>query len=337
MTLALRDWRHCHAADIVPLVDAEARSWRDHLHWSVAESWRVIEPARQAGQLPGLVATDTAGRARGWTAFLRHQGHLQVMAVVASDAGTAGLLVDGILASAEARASRTVVICARAATPGLGDVLRDRGFDVDEYRYMEAPLARTATIGDGPVWRWDGHEEAMARLCARAYVDAPGVRAFAPGGTPDEWRGYIASLVQSAGCGWFLPEASCVVPVDPGRADGDLQAAIMLTDLGPSTAHVAQMVVDPACRRQGHGRRLLRQALASAGPHYERVTLLVSSRNAPAIDLYVSSGFRQTASFIVAAMPCGTASSVDATSRVSWPELVVGAPSGAAHSGARRR
>ncbi len=337
MTLALRDWRLCHAADIVPLVDAEARSWRDKLHWSVAESWRVIEPARQAGQLPGLVATDPSGRTRAWTAFLRHQGHLQVMAVAAPDAATAGLLVDGILASAEARASRTVVICARAATPGLDDVLRDRGFDVDEYRYMEAPLARTATSDDGPVWRWDRHDEAMARLCARAYADAPGVRAFAPGGTPDEWRGYIASLVQSAGCGWFLPEASCVVPVEPGRPDGDLHAAIMLTDLGPATAHVAQMVVDPACRRQGHGRRLLRQALASAAPHYERVTLLVSSRNTPAMDLYVSSGFRQTASFIVAAMPCSAASSVDAASRLSRPDLVDAAASGAAYSGPRRR
>ena len=92
MTLALRDWRLCHAADIVPLVDAEARSWRDQLHWSVAESWRVIEPARQAGQLPGLVAADPAGRTRGWTAFLRHQGHLQVMAVAASGAEAAAAL-----------------------------------------------------------------------------------------------------------------------------------------------------------------------------------------------------------------------------------------------------
>lgn len=323
MTPALRDWVLCDPADIVPLVDAEARAWRDRLHWHVAESWRVIEPARQSGRLPGLVASDSSGRTRGWTAFLRHQGHLQVMAVAAPDARTAGRLVDGILASAEARTSQSTIVCARAATPGLGEVLRDRGFDVDEYRYLEATLPSGGANAPAPVAQpWDRHDEAMARLCARAYAGAPGVRAFAPGGTLPEWQGYIASLVQSAGCGWFLPESSFVVAAAGDDAPGrgrDLQAGIMLTDLGPGTAHVAQMAVDPACRRRGLGRRLLGQALATASVWYERVTLLVSSRNTAAVDLYASAGFRDKATFVVAAKPSpGAEASILACRGVSF-------------------
>lgn len=303
MTPRCRDWQSCETTDVVPLVEAEARAWQDELHWNVTESWRVIEPARQVGQLPGLVASDSAGRPTGWTAFLPHEGHLQVMAIAAPDSMTAAVLVDGVLASPHVGDSTSTIICVRSGTPGLVEVLGERGFDVEVYRYLSVDL-RSGAVPQASVVRWSHHDEEMARLCARAYDGSRSVRAFATGGTMSEWRSYVASLVQGTGCGWFLPELSFVVAGVDGDLPGgahELQAAIMMTDLGPGTVHIAQMVVDPDCQGRGVGRQVLHAALAQAAAFYERATLLVASSNTPAIGLYESFGFRQAGEFIVAA------------------------------------
>ena len=298
------DWRRADAGDVVPLVRAEVRAWRETLSWDVAEAWSVVEPARLAGQLPGLVAYDD-GRSVGWTAYLPHGGHLQVMALVARDARAAAALLDGLLQSAEARACDSTLFCVRDATPGLARLLAARGFSVDTYRYLMRDLAQAPSAGrtfEG----WRAHDSAMAALCEAAYREAPGVRAFAPGGTSAEWRQYIATLVQGTACGWFLPELSFVVP-SGAPADGPvaspaaaLDACLMLTDLGTGVAHIAQLAVDPAARGRGLARQLVEATLTEAGRLYDHMSLLVSPANVAAVRLYESLGFRDHASFIVA-------------------------------------
>jgi ribosomal protein S18 acetylase RimI-like enzyme len=293
------DWQSCDAGDVTTLVQAEARAWFDQLHWDVTDAWHVIEPARRSGSLPGLVTTDEAGRPVGWTAFLPLGGHLQVMAIAAPDVRMAGALVDGILDSPVARSCASTIVCVRAGTPELPEVLRSRRFNVETYRYMQLMLP-LAGAPDPDLQPWHAHEAAMARLCARAYRNASGVRAFAPGGTLSEWEQYVGSLTAGTGCGRFLPGLSRVM-LDPGASD--LYAAIVLTDLGAGSLHVAQMAVDPSRQGQGIGRRLLAGALAAADGHFARVTLLVAESNARAAHLYQSIGFRDHAAFIVAARP----------------------------------
>jgi ribosomal protein S18 acetylase RimI-like enzyme len=302
-----RDWRTCDAGDVVPLVQAEIDAWRETLAWDVAEAWRVVEPARQTGQLPGVMAFDSGGRPVGWSAYLPHQGHLQVMAVVADDEPAADAVLDGLLGSAEARSCASTILCVRACTPGLDAALVRRGFAVDSYRYLTIALADRAVVHDG-CERWRNHEGPMARLCAAAYRDSPGVRAFAPGGTGAEWQQYIETLVHGTGCGWFLPELSVVIAAGVSarshdRSSAVLRAALMLSDLGTGTAHIAQLAVDPAARGRGLGRQLVQTALDDSSRFYEQVSLLVSASNAPAVRLYESMGFRHQARFIVASRP----------------------------------
>lgn len=298
-----RDWRTCDPADIVPLVEAEIRAWRDVLSWDVAEAWSVIEPARQSGHLPGLVAVAPDGRATGWAAYLPHNGHLQVMALVSPDSATTSALIEDILDSAEARDCRSVILCVRDAASGLPDVLAAHGFAVDPYRYLMVDLdAPRATLA---FERWQSHDETMAHLCAEAYRDSAGVRAFAPGGTVPEWQQYIQTVVHGTGCGWFLPELSAVVTADRTGEGGtaDLLAGLMLSDLGTGTAHIAQLAVAPAARRRGVGRRLVSAVMGESSRFYERMSLLVSASNSSAGRLYESLGFDDRASFIVAAKP----------------------------------
>jgi len=74
----------------------------------------------------------------------------------------------------------------------------------------------------------------------------------------------------------------------------------MLTDLNTGTVHVAQVAVAPAERGRGIGRQLVEASLGAAAVLYGRVTLLVAGSNAPAVRLYESMGFRDSALFVVA-------------------------------------
>lgn len=294
--LHCKDWRTRAGAEVEPLVSAEARAWLRQLHWDVSDAWHVIEPARQAGQLPGFLVVNDTDRALGWTAYLRHGGSLQVMAVVAPHRQATQALVDAILSSSEAASTDVAIVCVRDGSPGLADALAGHGFQVEPYRYLSMALWDFGESTDG-LRSWNEHEDAAARLCARAYDNTAGVRAFAPHGTPEEWREYVGHLRKGPGCGWFTPEFSFVAPSGDGR---ELEGLIMVTDLGPGTAHVAQLAVDPATRGRGLARRLVRAALGRASATFDRATLLVSSTNAPAVALYESMGFEEIATFTVA-------------------------------------
>ncbi|MEO8481937.1 MAG: GNAT family N-acetyltransferase [Acidobacteriota bacterium] len=301
------DWRMCAPHEVAPLLAAETQAWRRDLHWDVTEAWRVVEPARRAGQLPGFVARDERGP-RGWTAFLLHGASLQVLAFAASDALASEALVDAILTSPEAAQAESVIFCVRAGASPLSQTLATRGFQLDPYRYLSLdltalshnPLPTTDSVRDASkgVRAWADDRDAFADLCARAYAGSTEVRAFAPSGSPDEWHDYVESLLGGPGCGWFRPEFSFVLPGARGRA---LAGAVFVTDLGLSTAHVAQVVVDPALRGRGVAQRLMHAAAcAAATSRFLRMTLLVSAVNRPAAAVYARMGFRDRAEFVVA-------------------------------------
>jgi ribosomal protein S18 acetylase RimI-like enzyme len=300
-----QDWRTCASSEIAPLLAAEVRAWRRELDWDVTEAWSVVEPARCAGSLPGFVVRDRDGRPAGWTSFLLHRTSLQVLAFVAASDEAASALVDAILSSREAAAADVSLFCVRAASPRLRDVLAARAFDAEDYRYLSLALtpdgAASKDTDDDAGDRlqpWRDNACAMVRLCEQAYAGLPGVRAFALSGTHEEWAEYIVGLLSGPGCGWFAPELSHVVPAAGAT---DLIGGVLVTDLGPSTAHIAQIAVDPAHRGQGWGRRLVRAAGRAAFTRgYTQLTLLVSASNRGATTLYEREGFRDRATFLVA-------------------------------------
>ncbi|HVW06608.1 MAG TPA: GNAT family N-acetyltransferase [Vicinamibacterales bacterium] len=298
-----QDWRTCASSEIAPLLAAEMRAWRRELDWDVTEAWSVVEPARRAGTLPGFVVRDRDGRPAGWTSFLLHRTSLQVLAFVATSTDAATTLVDAILSSRESTAADVSLFCVRDASPRLRDVLEAQAFDVEDYRYLGLALTpdRAATIGDEADSRlrpWRDDTSGAVRLYERAYAGMPGVRAFALSGAREEWAEYLAGLLSGPGCGWFVPELSYVVPA---AGSADLAGGVIVTDLGPSTAHIAQIAVDPAYRGQGWGRRLVRAAGRAAFTRgYTQMTLLVSASNRAAIALYEDEGFQDRATFLVA-------------------------------------
>jgi ribosomal protein S18 acetylase RimI-like enzyme len=298
-----QDWRTCAPDEIAPLLAAEMRAWRRELDWDVTEAWSVVEPARRAGSLPGFVVRDDEGRPAGWTSFLLHHTSLQVLAFAAASAEAAVALVDAILSSREAAVADTSLFCVRDVSGRLRPALASQAFDIEDYRYLRATLTpdRAAAIDDRDDSRlrpWHDDASAVARLCERAYAGSSGVRAFAPSGAPEEWAEYVVGLLSGPGCGWFAPDLSRVVPAADGA---DLIGGVIVTDLGPSTAHIAQIAVDPGHRGRGWARRLVRAAVRAAFTRgYTRMTLLVSASNPAATALYESEGFEDRATFLVA-------------------------------------
>jgi ribosomal protein S18 acetylase RimI-like enzyme len=297
MSRFLDDWRSCAPREVAPLLAAEQNAWLDELYWDVRAAWRVVEPARRSGQLPGFILRDRAGRASAWASFLRHHDSVQVLAFVSATRVATAALVDAILASPEAASARAVLFCVRGGAAALAPVLAERGFGVEPYRYLSARLGPARPPSES-LRKWVGQTDAAARLLARAYANDGAVRAFAPAGTIAEWRDYIATLIDSPGCGRFSPVMSFVVPHE---RDSELAGAVLVHDLGPGTVHVSQIAVDPDVRGLGLGRRLMDAAEAAAATRgFDRMTLLVAQSNRPAAGLYERLGFRDRAAFVVA-------------------------------------
>ena len=295
--IQVQDWRFSPPEDIEQLLAHERDAWRRDLDWDVREAWQAIEPARRAGTLPGFVATDERGQTTGWTSFLLHHDNVQVLAFVAPAPETASALVDAIVASPDAATADAVLFCVRSASDSLPGALAVRGFRVEPYRYLSVELKPRTPVADG-LRRWAGDGARLARLFARGYDGDSTTRAFAPRGTASEWTEYVATLLTTTGCGRFVGGVSVVAPSTRGN---ELAGAVIVTELAPRIAHVAQIAVDPGERGRGLGRQLLSGSMsAAAASGYTRMTLLVAASNQPALALYEGAGFQDRATFIVA-------------------------------------
>jgi ribosomal protein S18 acetylase RimI-like enzyme len=297
------DWRALSAEDVHPLLAHERAAWRRELAWDIREAWRPVEVARAAGTLPGFVALDERGRIRGWTWFVDGDRTRQVGAIVADTHEGTRALVAALTDGQHAPAPRRQIFSVRTAAPDLAVALSGRDFRLTSYRYLcrdfepghRAARTTSPRAARFRMWRHDD-VSAFADLCARAYADTTDVRAFAPAGTAAEWLAYARGLVETPGCGRLIPEATLVC-----AADDRLVAAVLTTDLGLGTAHIAQIAVDPSMRGAGVGRSLLTSARAVAARQgFQRLTLLVAGSNVRACRLYARAGLEPRADFLVA-------------------------------------
>lgn len=296
--MQVSDWRNVPAEVMTGLYAREHGRWLATLHWDASPSWEVIESARQDGRLPGFVAHDRSGAVAGWTFFVIRDGLLQLGAIAARRADVVRALIDAALDCPEASLVRRYQAFVYPESPAVAVALARRRFEVERYLYLERPLAARpgAVAGDG-LRRWrEGDLPDAVRLLARAYAGSPGARCFAPGGRLDEWSTYLGQLVRTSACGRFSAEESFVLE----RRDG-IDACLVGTRLDAGTAHVAQVVVDPARQRQGLASRLLASsAHAAASGGAVRQTLLVAESNLSARALYARLGFTARAAFLFA-------------------------------------
>lgn len=298
MAIACEDWRGAEAERVAPLYAAEIDRWATELGWDTAASWAEVERGRRLGTVPGLLAIDETGGVLGWTFYLLHRAMLQIGGfVAASEAATAALLA-GVLESELASSAEGVTLFAFAQAPGLTDAVRRRGLAVETHAYLSRPLSQEPLRLASRVRRWRMDDVgATVELLARAYAAPDPTRPFAPRGDAAEWREYVGQLVGTNGCGALMPDSCFAVQQGSDRLAG----IVLVSRLSPTTAHIAQVAVDPQLQGLGVGRLLVGSACSGARrAGCDRITLLVGERNRGARRLYESSGFVLAADFVSA-------------------------------------
>lgn len=300
------DWRDVDPAELQPLYDAESRRWSAALGWDLAPTWTIVENARRAGHVAGLLARGSGGRVAGWTFYILHEGILQIGGLVGAQASTVRALLDRAMQSPEARLARSFSAFLFPASASLPSALVRQRYAVAEHPYLLKPLVDDEAPGDlSPDLRLrtlaDVDPADVVRLLARAYAGLPEARCFAPDARLDQWARYVGQLLTTPAIGRYMPSASYAVV---RRAENQLAAVVITTSLSPDTAHIAQVVVDPTCRRSGVARYALLAASAAArAAGHSRMTLIVSRDNEPARTLYGRLGFVETACFLYASRP----------------------------------
>jgi ribosomal protein S18 acetylase RimI-like enzyme len=300
------DWRNTSADALQALYRVERARWRSSLHWDLDSTHRLLEDARTRGHAPGLIAHDSHGRPVGWAYYGLANRMLQIGGLVASTGEVTRALLDGILRSTEADMASDLMCFAFPASPALESALARQRFSITKYLY----LSRDLKPGDRPwhlrstlrIAHWSEMDAVMTvRLMARAYAGIGSARVFAPRGMLEEWATYLAQLIKMPACGAFMPSASLAATEYDTSGQPALRGALIATSLDADTAHIAQIVVDPALRRRGMARDLIETTAAiAASQGCARLTLLVSADNAPACAVYAAAGFKPMSHFLYA-------------------------------------
>ena len=296
--MTLVDWRDVSSEVVQPLLLAERRRALDTLHWDMSPSLKAVELARQRGDLAGFLLYDAKGRPVGWAFYLLANRLLQIGGLHAPTAGGLRVLLDRMLESPEAQLAQGVSCFLEATTRSLTSALTRLRFDIQRHVYLEAALTtpwpapsqlantRSLALEDAP---------ALVRLLARSYAGERIAQTFAPNARMDEWAHYAGQLLNGPAVGNWRPDQSFAV----ATADGQLAAAVVTTEIARGIAHIAQVVVDPAHRRQGHARQLLLRAAAAASAQgAKRLTLMVGETNDRAKALYDGLGFAARGAFV---------------------------------------
>jgi ribosomal protein S18 acetylase RimI-like enzyme len=292
------DWRALSPAVTADLYEQERILWNQRLRWDTTSNWTTIETARVTWGLPGFVCHDAAGRIRGWTFYLVRDGAMDVGTFVSHDEAATASLVDALMTQARTHGGLHGFIYAQA--PGLCRVLEGRGVATKPFLYLVRhldDLTRSPADSDAPPSNDFSSgpplcQDAAARLLQCAYGDSGTI--FARSNQLSEWREYVANLIEQTACGVFSPSLSRAI-----AERADYRALAIVTALSETTAHLAQIAVDPSLRRRGIARAVLRDVLVHA--HRERftaVSLLVAADNEGARALYRSLDFSEGETFV---------------------------------------
>lgn len=306
--MRLDDWRTAPADELAPLYAAEHARWLSTLSWDTSSTWQTVESARRAGTLPGFVLRDEGGAVRGWSFHLQHRGELQFGNLVSPSTHATEQLLRGVFQSSEARSANRWMAFGWFNAPDLVNLLHARGMGVESYRYLYRDVSdqTSAAQADGTdphgLRAWQPADNVgLAALLSSAYQSADSARPFAANGTMSEWTEYASHLLRGSGCGAFDAATSRVAP-GADRLDG----AAVMTRLMPTTAHLAQLAVQPSAQGRGLGERLAVSALmAAADRGCSCVTLLVRDTNVAARRLYDRLGFTERAQFVSASAAIG--------------------------------
>ena len=305
------DLRQTTVRQIEPLLEEEARHWRDELHWDYRGALELIKRFHEAHALAGCVAFEN-GSAAGYCFYVLEEqkgliGGLYVSAKFPQEVLGRKLLEEMLFSM---RAIPHLTRIEAQLMPFSGPVdspLLDQGFHLYTRQFMLLDLQKMAESKAGAsasfrLTKWhDRFFEPCAKLIYLAYSN------HVDGEINDQYRSrsgalkFLKNIILLPGCGQFVPTASFVLH-EPGS--DDLVAAVLTSEVSPGVGHTTQICVLPGFQGHGIGRMLMQtSAEALRSMKFRELTLTVTAENRTAVQLYEKLGFRMIKAFTAGVWP----------------------------------
>lgn len=305
------DLRQTSVRQLEPLLEEEARHWREELHWDYRSALELIKRFLDAHALAGCVAFEN-GSAAGYSFYVLEEqkgliGGLYVSAKF-SQAVIGQRLLDEMLFSM--RAIPQLLRIEAQLMPFCGPVegpLTNQGFRLYSRQFMLLDLQKLPDSKPGAsagmrLDRWnDRFFEPCAKLIYLAYAN------HVDGEINDQYRSrsgalkFLKNIILLPGCGRFIPGSSFVLR-EPGS--DDLVAAVLTSEVSPGVGHTTQICVLPGFQGHGLGRMLMQTSGETLrGMKFKELTLTVTSENYGAVQLYEKLGFSTIRTFTAGVWP----------------------------------
>ncbi len=293
------DLRQVSSRQLEPLLEEEARHWREELHWDYRASLALIKKFVEARSLAGNAAVEN-GQAAGYGFYVleEHKGLVGGLFVSPRfpQLALSQQILGEMLATLRAipRIERIEAQLMPFGCP-LDQALIEQGFRLYTRQFMLLPLAEAALSGQPlssglRLERWDDrHFEPCARLIHLAYAN------HVDGEINDQYRSeagalkFLKNIIILPGCGLFQTDASFVLrPVGSDR----LVAVVLTSAVSQGVGHTTQICVMPGYQGHGLGRQLMEASIqALQARRFTALSLTVTSVNANAVRLYEHLGF----------------------------------------------
>jgi ribosomal protein S18 acetylase RimI-like enzyme len=305
------DLRQTTVRQLEPLLEEEARHWRDELHWDYRGALELIKRFMDAHALAGCVAFEN-GSAAGYSFYVLEEqkgliGGLYVSAKF-SQATIGQRLLDEMLFSMRAIPQLSRIEAQLMPFSGPVEMpLSEQGFRLYSRQFMlqdlqKLPEGKPGVSAGMRLDRWnDRYFEPCAKLIYLAYAN------HIDGEINDQYRSrsgalkFLKNIILLPGCGHFASGASFVLR-EPGS--DELVAAVLTSEVSPGVGHTTQICVLPGYQGNGIGRMLMQTSAETLrSMKFKELTLTVTSENYGAVQLYEKLGFTTIRTFTAGVWP----------------------------------
>jgi ribosomal protein S18 acetylase RimI-like enzyme len=305
------DLRQTTVRQLEPLLDEEARHWREELHWDYRGALELIKRFLEARALAGCVAFEGSVAAGYCFYVLEEQKGLIGGLYVSPQYNQAAVgrrLLEELLFGMHAL-PQLIRIEAQLMPFGgpVDEPLKEHGFRLHTRQFMLLDLPSfsvpsAAASAGMRLDRWhDRYFDPCAKLIYLSYAN------HVDGEINDQYRSrsgalrFLKNIILLPGCGQFVPSASFVLRQSGGD---ELIGAVLTSEVSPGVGHTTQICVLPGYQGHGLGRMLMLTAIDTLRTmKFNELTLTVTADNKTAVRLYDKLGFRTIKSFTAGVWP----------------------------------
>ena len=299
--MRILDLRQISTRQLTPLLEEEARVWRNDLHWDYRASMELIKRFLDTHSLAGCVAVDDQRPAGyGFYVIEEHKGMLGSLFVSLDypQAELGGKILKDIVESMRgAPQVKRIEMQLMPFGGALAPSLTSLGFRIFPRYFMlkQIPPELSGIVKNAPsglrIERWlDRFLDPCAELVRRAYADHVDAEINDQYRTREGAAKFLKNIVVLPGCGQFEPGASFVAR---DLMDDKLAGVVLTSLVARGVGHTTQLCVLPEYRGRNLGRLLMETSFAAlARGRCTELSLTVTSQNANAVELYESLGFK---------------------------------------------